>query len=368
VQKWQADDDLPTFRLAVFSDAPLVGGAEASIATCLSELSPRIDIVVMGVERGVVDWIVEQRPGATPYVVPAVRGKWNLRSIVAQWRAIREVRPDIFQPNLISPSACRYAIVGALLTRGVRVVAFEHLAVRTDAWTQRRLKQLSAPFFTAHVAVGEKAAREIELDARRPAGTIRSIHNGVRDRRLTQMPRPFAGPAVGSIGRLDSQKGYDVLLQSLADLPDVGAVIVGDGPERLRLEILAAELGVAERVEFLGRRADARDFLTAFDVFVLPSRFEGFPLVLLEAMLARLPVVATDVGSVTEAVRDGVTGLVVQPDDPRALAQAIRTLLDDPEKRRTLGEAGRRVALEFSPARMARDFETLYREVLADRT
>ena len=141
-------------------------------------------------------------------------------------------------------------------------------------------------------------------------------------------------------------------------------MIVGDGPERERLERLAASLGIAQRVAFEGWQSDARDFLTTFDVFVLPSRFEGFPLVLLEAMLAGLPVVATDVGSVAEAVQDGETGLLVPPDDVQALNEALHTLLDDPDLRRKLGDAGRARALEFSPARMAREFEALYAEVL----
>jgi glycosyltransferase involved in cell wall biosynthesis len=362
-----ARDGVPAFRLAIFSDSPLRGGAEVSIATCLRELSPSIDVVVMGVDPGVVGWIADHRPGAERWVVPAVRGKWDFRSIAAQWRAVRAIRPDIFQPNLISPSACRYAIVAALLTRGVRVVALEHLAVHTDAWTQRRIKQLSARFFAAHIAVGEKAARVLEQESGRPPGAIRVIHNGVADRPLAQAPRFFPGPTVGTIGRLDPQKGHDVLLRSLADLPGVSAVVVGDGPAQLELSALANELGISERVVFAGRRDDARELLTTFDVFALPSRFEGFPLVLLEAMLARLAVVATDVGSVTEAVVDGETGLVVAPDDPAALTAAIRSLLEAPDARRTFGEAGRARALGFSPGRMARDFEALYEAVLDDQ-
>jgi glycosyltransferase involved in cell wall biosynthesis len=359
--------DLRAFRLAVFSDAPLVGGAEVSAAICLRELSPAIDVVVIGVAADVVDWIADHRPGAKRLLVPSVRGKWDVGSIAAQWRAVRRIRPDIFQPNLISPSACRYAIVAALLTPGVKVVAFEHLAVHTDAWTQRLIKRVSARFLAAHVAVGEKAARELERESGRPPGAIRVIHNGVADRALKRLPRFFREATVGSIGRLDGQKGYDVLLRSLAELPGVPVVIVGDGPERKALEELAGQLGIGDRVAFAGRREDARDLLSTFDLFVLPSRFEGFPLVLLEAMLAELPVVATDVGSVTEAVTDEETGLVVAPEDPAALASAIRTLLEEPKTRRAFGAKGRTRALAFSPQRMAREFEALYREVLGSR-
>ena len=102
-----------------------------------------------------------------------------------------------------------------------------------------------------------------------------------------------------------------------------------------------------------------------FDVVALPSRFEGFPLALLEALLARSAVVASDVGSVAEAVRDGETGLLVRPEDPAGLAAAIRRLLADVELRRRLGENGRRLVLErFTADHMVYGFEALYRELL----
>ena len=100
-------------------------------------------------------------------------------------------------------------------------------------------------------------------------------------------------------------------------------------------------------------------------MFALPSRFEGFPLALLEALLARSAVVAADVGSVSEAVLDGETGLLVPPDDPTALAEAIRRLLASSDLRRRLGERGRRVVLErFTADHMTHAFESLYNEIL----
>jgi glycosyltransferase involved in cell wall biosynthesis len=146
-------------------------------------------------------------------------------------------------------------------------------------------------------------------------------------------------------------------------LPGVSVVLVGGGPERMTLEQMAKETGVDDRLIITGWREDARDHLTGLDLFVLPSRFEGFPLAILEAMLACLPVVATDVGSVAEAVIDGETGLLVPPEDPEALAASISELLADPERRRRMGAAGRRRVLEhFSPANAARSFEAIYNE------
>ena len=133
-------------------------------------------------------------------------------------------------------------------------------------------------------------------------------------------------------------------------------------------EALARKLGVADRLDITGWTSDPGSHLSRFTVFCLPSRSgtESFPLSIVEAMLAELPVVATAVGSVTEAVRDGETGLIVPVDDPEALRRALRLLLDDPGLRQEMGRRGRRRALErFTAERMVAGFEELYREVLA---
>jgi glycosyltransferase involved in cell wall biosynthesis len=124
-------------------------------------------------------------------------------------------------------------------------------------------------------------------------------------------------------------------------------------------------VGVGDRVVWIGGSDDARGYLGSFDVFAFPSRFEGFPLAVLEALLARNAVVASDVGSTAEAVRDGETGLLVPPEDPTALADAIRKLLADEALRSRLGESGRALVLErFTAQHMTRAFESMYEELL----
>ena len=173
---------------------------------------------------------------------------------------------------------------------------------------------------------------------------------------------------IGCLGRFSPEKGLDVLLRALPELEGVTAVLVGDGPERAHLEELARELGVADRVVLPGWQDEPAAQLRAFDVLVSPSRSEALPLAIVEAMLAGLPVVATDVGSVSEAVVAGETGLLVAPEDAAALAEAILTLRDDPDARRRMGERGRQLAGErFTPEAMAQAFEALYREIRPDR-
>jgi glycosyltransferase involved in cell wall biosynthesis len=155
------------------------------------------------------------------------------------------------------------------------------------------------------------------------------------------------------------------LLEAVAPLPDVHVVLVGDGSRRVDLAQQAARLGIADRVEFVGWVDDARPYVAALDAFVLPSRDESFPLTIVEAMLAGTPVVATDVGSVSEAVIDGETGLLVPPGDAPALSKAIARVLGEPGLGERLAARARALAEErFTAAAMARAYDRLWREIL----
>jgi glycosyltransferase involved in cell wall biosynthesis len=171
---------------------------------------------------------------------------------------------------------------------------------------------------------------------------------------------------VGALGRLHEQKGFDVLIRAVAGLPGISLVIVGDGPERQALERLAVDLGVADRVSMPGWTDDATSRLRSFDVLALPSRYEGLPLVLLEAMLGGVPVVASAVGGVPDAVRDDESGLLVPPDDVDALQGALSRMAADPSLRRRLANAAEVEARQrFTVATMARSYESLYDELSA---
>ena len=182
---------------------------------------------------------------------------------------------------------------------------------------------------------------------------------GVPEERILDLPRPTrwlgvdALPAeqdgqrhVAAAGRLVLDKAFDLLIAAFAKIaeqfPDVMLDIAGDGPERLNLENLATSLGIADRVRFPGW-LDTQSMLGLYGgalVFVLPSRInEGFPTVLLEAALARCALVGTDVGGIRDIVHPDRTGIVIPPNDPDALARALRTLLQDPEHATRLGEA-----------------------------
>jgi len=163
---------------------------------------------------------------------------------------------------------------------------------------------------------------------------------------------------VGELARLCDVKGQRELIEAAALVAGVHVALAGDdleqgGAYRERLETLARERHVADRVHFLGYRADAAALLEQLDALVLPSWIEGLPISVLEAMAHAKPVIATPVGGTAELVVDGETGMLVPPRDPAALAKALRTLIRDPERARRLGLAGRRRAeREFSEAAM----------------
>jgi glycosyltransferase involved in cell wall biosynthesis len=351
-------------HLVVYSDAPIVGGAEVSVGRLLSALSANVEVTVLGTDDRVIHWIAGQRPGTAAVRVRGPRYRLDPLALAAHVRMLRRLRPDVLQLNLITPWSCRYALLAAILVHQRGIVAVEQLPHPSHTPLHRRFKAYSTRRLAAHVAVGEGSAREVERLVGLPTGSVRTIHHGIPDVQLEPVSRPASAFVVGSIGRLDHQKGLDVLVDALPTLDEATVLLVGDGPERGSLLARAQAIGAASRLTITGWRDDARNFLTAFDVFALPSRFEGFPQAVVEAMLAGLPVVATDVGSVSDAIVDGETGLLVRPDDPAALADALLRLRDDPELRARLGRHARDRALErFSLARMAEAYEALYAEL-----
>jgi glycosyltransferase involved in cell wall biosynthesis len=214
--------------------------------------------------------------------------------------------------------------------------------------------------------VGTAAAREIEVMSHLPTGTIRVVPNGIPAPQLRKVPRPVeSGFVVGGIGRLHRQKGFDVLIEAIARIPDAHLLLVGDGPEKEALHAQADELGVAGRVTITGWVEGATDWMTAMDVVAMPSRFEGLPLVLLEAMASGKAVVGTTAGSMGDALLHERTGLVVPMDDELALAEALERLREDPALRQRLGAEAAELARErFSLSAMVGGYEDLYAELM----
>ena len=179
-------------------------------------------------------------------------------------------------------------------------------------------------------------------------------------------------PVITLVGRLTRQKGVDILVAAaqrvLAHRPEARFLVVGTGPRRDALLAAAESTGIAESVEFLGYQKDVASILAASDVVTLPSRSEGHPVVLLEALALARPVVATDIDGINDVIEAGATGWLVPPEDPESLANAVLQVLGDPEWAASVGHEGRRrVIRDYAPERAARRLAGVYRTVVAER-
>jgi glycosyltransferase involved in cell wall biosynthesis len=345
----------PGYRLAIGSDSVEIGGAERFLEYLLGALPAEADVVVFGPDPVVLAAIATRRPTTVIEVVPT-----RFRPVR---RMLAHQRPDVVLANLTTFTSCRPAILAALSLR-LPTVLVDHSPTPGLTWKGRPVQRVVTTLAARRVAVGDETSRAVErLGGLRP-GTVRTIRNGVPS--VVDGPEvPTRHPPVlGALGRLEREKGFDVLLEALRLLLGVRLVLAGDGSERARLDQLSRRLGIDERVEFLGWCRATDEVLHRVDVLVVPSRVEGLPLSLLEAMHRGLPVVASDVGSVRQAVTDRQTGLIVPPEDPAALARALGLLLADDGLRARLGAAGRAKArAEFSDVAMAEAYDALFRSV-----
>jgi len=197
------------------------------------------------------------------------------------------------------------------------------------------------------------------------------IYNGLDTPDVIPESLPFDAPRILCVGRLLHQKGFDLAIAAFAALvdrfPQARLTIVGDGPSRFDLEQQAAALGLGEAVEFKGRISPehVRELMNTATIVVMPSRSEGFPMVALEAAHMARPVVATPVGGLPESVVHQRTGLLVEPEDSLALAEAIAFLLSHPDIARQMGQAGRSRVLDiFNMERFVDAYDMLYRKLI----
>jgi glycosyltransferase involved in cell wall biosynthesis len=263
------------------------------------------------------------------------------------------------------------------LTRVPIVISSERTMGMESRW-RYWLNRITEPLNDRAVCVSQQVADFVVWQVGIPRQKTVVIPNGIALRDFEHLPTQQQARTalalssdqmlIGTVARLDPVKRLDVLLRAMESLRDVYAVIVGDGPERTRLETISGRSELAGRVHFAGQQDDVRAWLAAMDMFVLSSDWEGMPNAMLEAMAAGLPVIATAVGGTPEVVVDGVTGLLVPPRDPAALAEAIARLLRDPQLRRQMGQAGQeRVKAQFNISTTIRRTEALYQQLIEEK-
>lgn len=346
------------------------GGAQVHVLDLVRGLRGRIDYeVAVGDGEFLAGEIAAL--GVPAHVVPALQ---RAVSPATDLRALRDIRALIarVKPNIVHTHSAKAGLLGRCAARleGVPAIHTAHAWPFSDGLPWRR-KAMAIPLealagrWTRRLIVVSEADRAIALryrvarDAR-----IRIIHNGVVDD--AARARPGDGtPIVTMVARMAEPKDPLLLLRALAGIDAPFSVrLVGDGPDRPGIEAAIRALGLSGRVELLGVRRDVADLLASSHIGALISRQEGFPLAILEAMRAGLPVVASDVGGIREAVRDGTTGLLVPRGDEAGLRSALSRLIRSAELRCSLGSAGRlSFEARFTVEHMLSRTAAVYREV-----
>jgi glycosyltransferase involved in cell wall biosynthesis len=360
----------------------LIGGTERQVVNLVHNHDrQRFDVHLACFRRSgpLLDELDTDRITLTDYPIttlPSPRTLWQQARLGRYVRRnrIRVVHSFGFYANVFAIPAARLGgaevVVASIRDTG------DHLR-----WSQQALQKLVCRA-ADHVLVNAAAVKAVLVGHGYDASRISVIPNGIDSARFREpegpsgvrreLGLPERAPLVVVVSRLNRLKGIEYFLEAAALLasgfPEARYLIVGDSISqayRSELEARAAALGLGQRVRFTGFRRDVPDLLSEASVSVLPSLSEGLSNVVLETMAAGVPVVATSVGGTPEMVEDGVTGLLVEPRDPRALAQAIGSMLADPARGRAIGKAGRQwVAERFSLEAMVRDTELLYERLL----
>lgn len=365
--------------LLINSEYPPIGGgagnASANIARCLASLGHNVTVVTAHFAD---QPRIETRDGATIYRIPALRHKQDRSGALEQLTFIasasfwvlgwaRQNRPNATLAFFGMPSGAVawllkvvYKIPYIVSLRGGDVPGFRPYDFKT-------FHKLIGPFLRviwhhASFAIANSAGlRDLAL-AFDSSIEIPIIPNGVDRMQYKDEARAWSPPRLFSVGRIVHQKGLDLGLRALAQIKDLDWQwsIAGDGPQMETLKSLAQELGIAERVTFLGWQARdelAKDYHHA-NLFLFPSRHEGMPNAVLEAMSSGLPVVATRIAGSEELVVDGVTGVLVNTEDVDSLRDGLRRLLVEEKTREQMGRASRqRVEQHYTWQKVAEQYQ-----------
>jgi len=353
-------------------------GAEGVVLQLAKGLPDRCQVSVCGFRDGpIADDLREDGIDVTTFFPADIR----LPRFEAQRRLKRllaKVKPDIVHCHLLEAN-----IIGGGSATGLGIPTVCHVHGPAEwelSLAHRTICRLGYNSVAARGARFIAVSRGVTAQVRGLCGVRPvTVYNGV-DVSLYTPSQPSQSlreelhlgddvPIVGFVGRLEFQKNPQCLVRSirtvLQAVPDMHFVLVGDGTLRSDVERLASALGVDGALHLLGKRGDVPGLLPQFDVFALPTRFEGFGIVFAEAMACGVPVVTTDVVGANEVVVDGETGFLVPSDDHEAMAERIVQLLQDEELRKRMGAAGRkRVEEHFSIPRMIEQVVAIYDEML----
>ncbi|NOK61275.1 MAG: hypothetical protein GFH27_549305n44 [Chloroflexi bacterium AL-W] len=307
----------------------------------------------------------------------------NLAVVIRAAAILRWLRPVMVHFVLAAPRRCAEIVLAAWLTRvPQRLITFQLVMPiprfgLLAGWVRRLNRQLQFRTITQGVAVSEGNRQLLIEQYGFPEKQLRLIPNSVDVQQFQpQSPAcnlralwhvPLDAPLIGVVGRLSYQKGHTVLFEALPQLwkafPNVHVVLVGDGELRTQLQTQVVQIDTNNRIHFVGQQQDMSGVLATLDLFVLPSRYEGLSFAVLEAMATQRAIVATAVDGTSEVIEDGRTGLLVPPNDAKALADAMIQLLGDTATRHRMGLAAREVVVaRFNQQQMLAHTFALYNQ------
>lgn len=365
-----------------FTNSTLWGGVEGHICGLLQNLSREMFRAHLVCDPTIFERFRTAVPSDVEVTALQLSSPADVASAMRLARLIRQERFQIVHSHMFWSSLFASPIARAC---GVPIV-METLH-GTEAWRKgwkagNTIDRTINQFVTKHIAVCESDARFLAEKKHVPSSKIEVIHNGIDVQRIlgSRDVRPAIRHAVGAadsdcvlitVARFHKGKGHRVLLEAMRELavkhPQGKLVLLGEGEEQAAMRSLCTNLGIAEKVRFAGFQPNVSEWLSAADINVLPTFYEGLPLTILEAMAAGLPTVASNVGGIPEAIEDGVSGLLVPAGDARKLAEAISSLIGDAEARVRIGTAARQGVLRhFTIERQVRATEKLYTGLLGN--
>lgn len=363
-----------------YIDSNNYGGAEQVLYTLLRGLDRDIwhPILAYHPSPGIMPFIKQvEEINVDTLSTPTIRSYKDISCIMSFTSKLRAIRPSIFHANINWPLSCSYGIIAAYLARIHTIIATQHLYEDIHSRRYRIMQRLISYMVDCYIAISSDLAKHLK-QAISSQKKVKVVQNGIDleyysgttnqhgDSDVYAQFNKSNLPIILTVARLAKQKGHTYLLRAATKIPDAVFVFVGDGPERPNLEKEARELNLTDRVTFLGDRNDIPALLSACDVYVQPSIFEGgLALSIMEAMAACKPVIATDVEGVSINVRNGENAIVVPPADTEALAKSIMTLLSDTKLTNRIAASGKSlVSKKFSAERMVKDVTAIYEELL----
>jgi glycosyltransferase involved in cell wall biosynthesis len=288
---------------------------------------------------------------------------------------LKKNKPDVIHTHNTQPFID--GSIAAFLTGGKRIIHTDHARSFPDKWRYMFAEQVMSHFAHTVVGVSEHTSENLIKYEHISPSKIKTIPNGIdpspfdlsfdKKNKRKELGISENGPILGVAVRLSEQKGISYLLKAMpgiiAEHPTVTLVIAGDGPLKHELINEANNLGIIKNVSFLGLRLDMAELLNIFDVYVMPSLWEGLPMVILEALAVGCPIVATDVGGIGSAVIDGSNGFLVESKNSSELENAIKTVLKNPDLQEKFSKYSKNLFYEKYDARiMTAAYESLYIE------